>query len=519
MRLGFSYVGLIYLLMLFLPNLVWAKNKPRDYEKYVVRERKAFLVLERVGEVLVTCILLVFRDFNLRRFTLWSLWLLLSFTLMVFYELYWARYFRSEKTMKDQYRSFLCFPVAGASLPVIAIFFLGIYGVNIWLCLAVTILGIGHIGIHLDHEREVIGPREKGPIALRILKKAGAVLLLLLALALLIPIGVRDLRFLKHWGNFIEGVEEEAYLPLGGEDQYVLMMGRNASNPVIIYLHGGPGSPDTMVMYTFAEHLMDDYTVIGWDQRGAGKTYYRNMGKDPENQTVSFSQALLDLDELVDYACERFGQEKVILMGHSYGTILGSQYVLSHPEKVSQYVGVGQMVSMAEGEVCSYEDALGKAKAAGEDTSEMERRYETFRAEGSITSMLSLRKEVAKYHPIPNEKNAIWQGISSPYFGVDDLRWFMKQMFSMEEFLGLNTQLLDYATTFDACEAGTTYQVPVHFFFGSEDWICPVPLIREYMDAITAPQKDLTLLEGYGHSPHTDGPKEFVHAMKEHLLP
>ena len=156
MHFGFSYVGLIYIIMLTVPNIVWAKNKPKDYEKFVVNENKVLGLFERIGEVLVTTIALIFSDFNLRPWTWWSLWLVASFVLMVLYEIYWVRYFKSEKTMRDQYRPFLCFPVAGASLPVMTFFLLGIYGTNIFLLVSVVILGIGHIGIHLQHQKEVM---------------------------------------------------------------------------------------------------------------------------------------------------------------------------------------------------------------------------------------------------------------------------------------------------------------------------------------------------------------------------
>ena len=100
MHFGFSYIGLIYLVMLMVPNIIWAKNKPKDYEKYVGNERKVFALLERIGEVLVTTIALVFSDFNLRAWNFWSLWLVISFILMILYEIYWIRYFKSEKTMR-----------------------------------------------------------------------------------------------------------------------------------------------------------------------------------------------------------------------------------------------------------------------------------------------------------------------------------------------------------------------------------------------------------------------------------
>ena len=156
MRFGFSYVGLLYLLMLMTPNLIWTRNKPQDYERYAAGENKILLGLERAGEVLVTCAALVFQDFNLRsRWEPWSLWLAASFALMLLYEVFWIRYFRSEKTMADFYRSLLGIPVAGATLPVAAFALLAVYGRNPILLASVMLLGIGHIGIHLGHQKEI----------------------------------------------------------------------------------------------------------------------------------------------------------------------------------------------------------------------------------------------------------------------------------------------------------------------------------------------------------------------------
>ena len=156
MHFGFSYIGLIYLILLLLPNILWTRNQPKDYEQYVVHENKILLALERVGEVLVSAAALVFRDFNIKPWSGWSWWLLASFAFMVLYEVFWIRYFRSEKTMRDFYSSLLGIPVAGATLPVIAFALLAVYGKNMVLGIAVAILGIGHIGIHWMHKREIM---------------------------------------------------------------------------------------------------------------------------------------------------------------------------------------------------------------------------------------------------------------------------------------------------------------------------------------------------------------------------
>ena len=150
---GFSYVGLIFLLMLAVPNMIWTKYKPEGYTNQ--NENRTLLVLERAGQVCVTCTALMFSDYNIHGWTTWSFWLIAAFALMVLYEYWWIRYFRSKRQLKDFYSSLWGIPVAGATLPVVAFFFLGIYGKVIWLMVSVVILGIGHIGIHLQHLRDI----------------------------------------------------------------------------------------------------------------------------------------------------------------------------------------------------------------------------------------------------------------------------------------------------------------------------------------------------------------------------
>ena len=156
MHFGFSYVGLIFLLMLFVPNFLWTKHQPKDYEKFASKENKILLALERIGEVAVTALVLVFRDFNVHGWSPRLLWLIAALALMLLYECFWIRYFRSDHTMRDFYSSLLGVPVAGATLPVIAVLLLAVYGRNPILFAAGIVLGVGHIGIHLNHRKEVL---------------------------------------------------------------------------------------------------------------------------------------------------------------------------------------------------------------------------------------------------------------------------------------------------------------------------------------------------------------------------
>jgi hypothetical protein len=161
---GFCLTGLVFLIMLFVPNIIWERGKqPKGYEEEAKNESKILLIFERVGEALTSAVLLVFPSLNPKMkllpgglFMEWDviIWIM-AFVLMIFYECYWIKYFRSERTLKDMYASFAGFPVAGASLPVIAVLLLGIYSGNLIVIAAAVILGIGHIGIHVNHARNL----------------------------------------------------------------------------------------------------------------------------------------------------------------------------------------------------------------------------------------------------------------------------------------------------------------------------------------------------------------------------
>jgi hypothetical protein len=152
---GISVVGIIFLLMLFIPNIIWSKKQPAGYEEAAKRENKVFLAFERAGEVLVSVLVLI--DRRLDSFDLPPRlgYIILAIALMIIYELYWIHYFRSSRTLADMYSDYCGFPLAGASLPVFAVSLLGVYACNAFLIAASIILGIGHIGIHLLHKKEI----------------------------------------------------------------------------------------------------------------------------------------------------------------------------------------------------------------------------------------------------------------------------------------------------------------------------------------------------------------------------
>ena len=243
----------------------------------------------------------------------------------------------------------------------------------------------------------------------------------------------------------------------------------------------------------------------------------------PYKEKFSFEQAMDDLDALVDYVRNTYKQDKVIIMGHSYGSLLGSQYVLEHPEKVSGYVGIGQEVIEENlyAYTYDYEDALAKAKEAGDDTSEMENAYEKLINNPTVANMSALSNSTLKYHSARvTEDVSTTATIFSPYFGVDDARWYgviLSAVTGSTAYEDLEKPLIDYLLDFNAYKRNTDFQVPVFFISGSDDWSCPVGPIEEYLGVITAPKKDMYLVDGCGHSPQAQLPEEFCQAIKSFL--
>lgn len=208
-------------------------------------------------------------------------------------------------------------------------------------------------------------------ICLKVMKIAGIALAVLVGIIIVFAIVIFTIRAVnasKYKISSANGIDESTYIQINGINQYVNIRGENSGNPVMIFVHGGPASPMGYVAYYYQQPIEEKFTVINYDQRGCGRTYYAN-GKSFNNLTVE--QLERDLDAIVDYACERFGQDKVVIMGHSWGTILGTLYAKHHPEKISAYIGVSQAAgNLFEGKITAAEKAL--AVSSGKDAETLE---------------------------------------------------------------------------------------------------------------------------------------------------
>jgi len=310
------------------------------------------------------------------------------------------------------------------------------------------------------------------------------------------------------------GVQKRDHITIGGIEQYIQIRGQDISNPVIIVLHGGPGSNMAYYSYYWQADLEEAYTIVHWDQRGCGNTYYRN--KEAEKPTLDL--LLSDLDELVDYVRAEYGKENVVIMGHSWGTFLGGVYAGKHPEKVSVYVGISQFTDVWQSGQYAAEEAVRLANAASK-TDEAKKIEEQFQLvissqELNMREFMKLRQLTGKY--LPNGDNAQFSvSLFSPYMTFSDLRWFLSPIFSFDKLIKTQDKLYDTLSS----ESGlsmydyTQFEVPVVIIAGDCDWITPYSIARDYFDDISAPEKEFILIENAGHIPFMDKPGRFAEVL------
>lgn len=317
------------------------------------------------------------------------------------------------------------------------------------------------------------------------------------------------------------GIDEKSYIEINGQKQYIYIRGKDISNPIILHLHGGPANPDSFSTYDFAKEIVDDFTYVSWDQRGCGRTYYKNMDVDSENETADFEQALKDVDKLVKHLCSRFQKDKVIIMGHSYGSLLGISYVSKHPERVDSYVGIGQTVSIKDTQAMNYSEAISLLKSDNRKIEQLATVYQKLKSNFTVESymkfqQLTLPRLTANAVNL-KQANQIKLLFSSPDVSMRDIRWLLS-MLNIKGYYRRNKKLLDYTFLADINDLGIEFPVPVYFISGEYDKQCRVDLLKEYFDKIYAPAKKLVTIKQCGHAPQLDNPTEFADEVKKLLI-
>ena len=313
-------------------------------------------------------------------------------------------------------------------------------------------------------------------------------------------------------GRVIPGsVASMEMIELGGVRQSVWIRGRDAKAPALILLHGGQGASESALSRQYDSALEDDFLVVYWEQRGTGRSYHGGIARS----SMTIERMVQDLDALVDTVRTRFAKHRVALLGHSWGTILGTLYAHRHPEKVSVYVGVAQIANFGEGERVSLAWALRQAESRRDARARRELRS-LVPAPRSVDEELTLGRWVERFGGSLrgglSTGKLIWTALRSDEAGLVDLiRFGQGNRFSLE---ALRPQYSAIDLTRLRC-----FEVPVVYMLGRHDWHVPAVLAAGLFVAIDAPSKRLVWFERSAHNPPFEEPDAFVHAMLAHVRP
>ena len=312
--------------------------------------------------------------------------------------------------------------------------------------------------------------------------------------------------------NSVSKIEK---LMLGGAEQWVTIRGENKNLPILLFFHGGPGSPQTGAQRRYNALLEDYFLVVNWDQRGGGKSYSPNI----EGETMNFDQLLSDAHELIVYLKETYQQEKVFLMGHSFGAVLGLLFSHRYPELIQAYVGINQPVFREVEEDRSYQYTMEMARKT--DNKKALQQLEEIGApiQGTFPSiekgLVTQRKWLTKFNGVTYQKNA--NLINMNYFLSSHLTIKEKARF-MKGFGFSVNHLWDQFSSVNFFEMISSIEVPVYFIAGRHDKIIFADLLEEYFHHIHAPKKGFYLFENSGHFAIFEEAERFHKVMINEVL-
>ena len=297
-------------------------------------------------------------------------------------------------------------------------------------------------------------------------------------------------------------IAEEIYLPLGGDDQWVLLRGKNIDNPILVFLHGGPGISAHGLFRHYNSELENHYLVVGWDQRGAGKSYSKKI--DPKS--LKIEQYISDLHELIQYLKNRFGKEKIYLMGESWGSILGTLYASKYPQDLIAYIGIGQVANIQKSEVLGYQFTLKEAKKRKHNKALKE--LQNIIIPGQTPKDIKIqRKWLIKFNGFLQKYTSLYHYIpkilSADEYAWPDLIWVL--LGNKQSLESLWPQIFEI----NFFEQVPSLDIPVFFFLGKYDNCVSSTLAAEYFQQLKAPYKKLIWFENSGHHPHFEESESF----------
>lgn len=309
------------------------------------------------------------------------------------------------------------------------------------------------------------------------------------------------------------GIDEEVVTKIGGIEQYMYIRGQNTDNPIILVLHGG--MPLTPMIHTYQYAWEDKYTVVNWDRRGCGETYFLNEEKSDEIvDSMTFDVLLEDTNEVVEYLTKRFGQKKVIIMADSFGSMIGSQYVQKYPEKVSAYIGSAQITDIIKDiNLCAVDLKERAIQAGNTNDAEKLSTYINLDDKSNFLQKYLAFNEFANsyitHESFADTLKVYLTGLESPYFPISHLSFYFKTD-------RLSARLVELLSEFNIKDYGNVYQVPMIYILGEKDWITTYAF-EEYYNTVEAPYKKVVYIANGGHDVLQNDPEEYYEAFNSAL--
>lgn len=301
-------------------------------------------------------------------------------------------------------------------------------------------------------------------------------------------------------------VAELKQVTLNGRKEWISIRGQNKKNPVLLFLAGGPGGSQMAAVRHDLAELEKHFVIVNWDQAGSGKSYGSVKRRD-----ITVDTYIEDGLELADYLCKAFEQEKIYLLGESWGSALGVFLIDRAPELFHAFIGTGQMVSFLDTETTDYQLALSLARKKGDSKTvkKLEKNgkppyYGKDVTWKSAVYLNYLSAYMTRNPEIQNSGYNTFRDLFSSEYGMIDKVNYLRGI--VNTFNTVYPQLygIDLRTDFPSLE------VPVYFFLGRHDINAPISLAEDYYNVLSAPHKEIVWFEHSGHSPWINENKQFA---------
>ena len=345
--------------------------------------------------------------------------------------------------------------------------------------------------------------KKRPSIIQRILKWLAIVLFALVALFFFV-------RFVGQRINAVTpkgGINEEMYVDINGSRQWINIYGKNLDNPVLLYLHGGPGYASSPISFAFTRKWADVYTVVTWDQRNCGKSY----SDDQNSTTLTYDLMMSDGEELTKFLREYLDKDKITLLGHSWGTFYGCNLVLAHPEYYECYIGTGQVVDFDKNE-----EAFMRVAGTWVADEEGKNLYQTLTSQpGYNKEYYAARQALMKKYGYDMmaegaDYNLVATRIFNPYYSLGDYSRFLKADSSVYDDFIDSDEFRKFSLL-----GRTEYQVPYYNINGDKDYQTNWLIAREYFDDISAPHKELFIMKDMTHGLLESRSREFSEILHQ----